>query len=76
MILDFKKVLTPGAARYIAEIYGPDFIVTKNFSKGNDFIQNITELTPGTSYKLKIFAISLQNIKSANSCIVDEYTCK
>lgn len=76
LILDFKKVQTPGAARYMAEIYGPNFKNTTYFSKGNNFIQHITDLTPGTSYKLEIYALSLQNIKSANGCLVEEYTCK
>lgn len=76
MVLNLKNVHTPGATRYISEIYHGRNLV-KNVTLSNILLQKIANLTAGTSYTLKIYAVSQHNIKSENSCNIENvYTCK
>lgn len=77
MLLDLRHLNTTGAIRYIAEIFPDELELEFFFTKNNNFIKNITNLTPGTAYTLRIFAVSKHNIRSTDSCHVKQvYTCK
>lgn len=79
MLLDLKNLNTTGAESFIAEIFHevsePKEI--KNLTKRNNYLVNITNLTQGTAYTLRIVAVSEHNIRSTNSCHLQTvYTCK
>lgn len=79
MLLDLRNLNTTGAERFIAEIFNDasESKEIRNFNKSNNYLENITNLTPGTAYTLRIFAVSEHNIRSADSChLKPVYTCK
>lgn len=79
MLLDLKNLNTTGAESFIAEIFHEDSESKeiKNLTKRNNYLVNITNLTQGTAYTLRIFAVSEHNIRSTDSCHLQTvYTCK
>lgn len=76
MLLDLKNLNTTGAESFIAEIF-PEDSEEINLTKRNNYLVNITNLTQGTAYTLRIFAVSEHNIRSTDSCHLQTvYTCK
>lgn len=79
MLLDLKNLNTTGAESFIAEIFHKDSEPKeiKNLTKRNNYLVNITNLTQGTAYTLRIVAVSEHNIRSTDSCHLQTvYTCK
>lgn len=78
MLLDLKNLNTTGAESFIAEIFHKDSESKEiNLTKRNNYLVNITNLTQGTAYTLRIFAVSEHNIRSTDSCHLQTvYTCK
>lgn len=68
-------------SRYTAHLLKGSKLIETNISytldRENMFVENITDLEPGTSYTFDIFAVNDQDIKSEDKCRQEnQYTCK
>lgn len=78
MAVDLINLQSPKELHFTAEIFDGNISERSvSFNEENKYHQSITDLESGKRYTFKIFAISKQDIKSVNSCLVEnEYTCK